>query len=1028
MPVYDPVNFYQLCKSVNAGNIFDFVLSSISSARHSKERIELNKKRAVAFLYEFCFCLSQKCDILQRDNGLFMKFCHMTDEGIDTQRAIGSSLCSRSVKRQIAEFSSTSGHLFESVVKDAINNEYLVTLMIDDWTKVYTKKRPTDERTSVADNFCTIIIKVTKEIKAIPLSETQKIHNPVGIDVDCLTSFVFSEPFFEKLSNSFVSTLPELSVLYFDPLMERHSLEDHDYHASTTVRSMRSFSDVHLLDFVKLPLKSRENYETALGLVLQSHLKEYLSRFVVLLPGDWPSQFFPRQIVYRACSSGGEGTPLNPITSLVPCMGPLHVDLNADEDIVTNFLPFLRFVYQSIFPGKKLADKPKPWRTQFLLEVTYGGWTLVRNAIRTVFYQCKDLQYGTLLNLLDNYIPLTLAAYNILFKWNRLDDYFYAVFRLWVMFFCFRRRHYNKSPLIWLSNILFWKNGGGNRGIYDVFSTNLNVIDEYFVEHVHSVIRRQTKVSDSDEQVQEKVHGIFASSERQANWRSIFTPTKNSVFSRQQLTSLYCKAATVITNVCLQIASNPHAATIQPRQPGQRKDCSLWLLPNLFGEKSIKSYILPLGYNFHETPDPRKRCDSPSCNVSSDLPWKLFEGCWHSFHLVCLRGSNICVICRDGLKKNMKSLAKTANDAFVTGVPILPAEECEEHADVGDEAVDADDQHEIPEVGEVNVDQIIQELTRQIFNTQVQQPSPNSSTTVLHVHGHNSQANQPASRRRPRHCSTCHHNLHGHQHQTSEMPCSYCPDLICCRGGGGVICSCQWCVQHSAYSSGISSSSLSSEETRHQPTGPTVVSQNQRGDVTEWVVSVSQSSVAGQSGSNACTIIAVLIAVNFLLPTGWVLPCSRRGLPQPFVGMFKELMVQGNIVHQWLGHSQQNYSAPEVIQHPGLGFSGVARCGDEFQFTSFQQFAVELTTIVNTSRTKLAAVLILPPDKSMVLLIGEMGQLVLLESHQHLGAGGIVASAGPHKIKEMVLYIEEMAKRDWGGNPVPFDVSFVQLI
>ena len=132
MPIYDPVNFYQLCKSVNAGNIFHFILSSISSARHSKERIELNKKRAVAFLYEFCFCLSQKCDILQRDNGLFMKFCHMTDEGIDTQREIGSSLCSRSVKRQITEFSSTSGHLFESVVKDAINNEYLVTLMIDD--------------------------------------------------------------------------------------------------------------------------------------------------------------------------------------------------------------------------------------------------------------------------------------------------------------------------------------------------------------------------------------------------------------------------------------------------------------------------------------------------------------------------------------------------------------------------------------------------------------------------------------------------------------------------------------------------------------------------------------------------------------------------------------------------------------------------------------------------------------------------------------------------------------------------------
>ena len=126
----------------------------------------------------------------------------MRSKGINTQRAIGSSLCCQYVNRQIAEFSSTGGH------------EYLVTLMINDWTKVYTKKRPINERMSVANNFCTIIIKV------IPLSETQKIHNPVGIDVDHLTSFAFSEPFFEKLFNSFVSTLPELSVLFFDSLME----------------------------------------------------------------------------------------------------------------------------------------------------------------------------------------------------------------------------------------------------------------------------------------------------------------------------------------------------------------------------------------------------------------------------------------------------------------------------------------------------------------------------------------------------------------------------------------------------------------------------------------------------------------------------------------------------------------------------------------------------------------------------------------------------------------------------------------
>ena len=169
-----------------------------------------------------------------------------------TQRMLGTTVCSRSVKREISHFSKNSSNLFNDVVKDAIENNYLVTLMIDDWTKVYTKRRPTNETTSVGDNFCTIIIKVAKDISAIPRTELDTIHNPVGIDVESLTSFLFSDSFFEKMSYSFVSTSPVVSVLFFDQLMERRRLEAHDYHAATIVRSMRSFSDVHLLDFVKL--------------------------------------------------------------------------------------------------------------------------------------------------------------------------------------------------------------------------------------------------------------------------------------------------------------------------------------------------------------------------------------------------------------------------------------------------------------------------------------------------------------------------------------------------------------------------------------------------------------------------------------------------------------------------------------------------------------------------------------------------------------------------------------------------------
>ena len=66
-------------------------------------------------------------------------------------------------------------------------------------------------------------------------------------------------------------------------------------------------------------------------------------------------------------------------------------------------------------------------------------------------------------------------------------------------------------------------------------------------------------------------------------------------------------------------------------------------------------------------------------------------------------------------------------------------------------------------------------------------------------------------------------------------------------------------------------------------------------DVTEWLISDSQSSVTPkQMFSNACTIIAVCGAVNFLLPsTNWSLP-SPQNLPLQLISSFKQLMLDGN--------------------------------------------------------------------------------------------------------------------------------------
>ena len=143
-------------------------------------------------------------------------------------------------------------------------------------------------------------------------------------------------------------------------------------------------------------------------------------------------------------------------------------------------------------------------------------------------------------------------------------------------------------------------------------------------------------------------------------------------------------------------------------------------------------------------------------------------------------------------------------------------------------------------------------------------------------------------------------------------------------------------------------------------------------NVTEWLISDSQSSVTqNQMGSNACTIIAVYGAVNFLLPsTNWSLP-SPQNLPTQLISSFKQLMLHGNQAYNLLGNQQVTYSVPDIINHPQLGFSGVVKCGDEYQFNSFSSFPDELLHLAaSPNQSKLAAVLILPPDKTMLLLIG----------------------------------------------------------
>ena len=327
---------------------------------------------------------------------------------------------------------------------DAIENEYMVVAFIDDYHNIHTNHRPSSESQTNVAHMATLLVKSYKNVKAInsagPDNQDQKPANSALLQDLLLKSL-------SRISKSYVDVMLDwLQAKLFDPESQRVRLLAHDYQKDD-ILGVRSMENCKLVDCIELPLKSYENFQFALNAMLENSLAHYLKRFFVPLVGDWPCQFYIRQVVY---SDG--------IHKLVQFIGPLHVSLNARENILLKLHAFFAELHSFLFGGQKaLAKKPKPWLISSLLEVAYGGWLFVRDALLPVFAGSKDIQYLTLLNLLDTDVPMSLCIYSVIFRDNMADLYFESLFRCWLMFLVFRRRHYDKAPLIALSNLEYWK-------------------------------------------------------------------------------------------------------------------------------------------------------------------------------------------------------------------------------------------------------------------------------------------------------------------------------------------------------------------------------------------------------------------------------------------------------------------------------------------------------------------------------------------------------------------------------------------
>ena len=147
---------------------------------------------------------------------------------------------------------------------------------------------------------------------------------------------------------------------------------------------------------------------------------------------------------------------------------------------------------------------------------------------------------------MDNFAPLSLAVYSIYFKANAFDLYFLAMQQVWLMYYSFNRRHYDKAPLVWLANIAYWQQV--QHPLYTLLRSNLHVIDEYPVENFHSLLRARTNEYDTPEMIRTKACWIDDNKHELQNFSTWFVPPEKRYHEQQPITTTQSENSKVPTS------------------------------------------------------------------------------------------------------------------------------------------------------------------------------------------------------------------------------------------------------------------------------------------------------------------------------------------------------------------------------------------------------------------------------------------------------------------------------------------------
>ncbi|XP_046485913.1 uncharacterized protein [Neodiprion pinetum] len=195
-------------------------------------------------------------------------------------------------------------------------------------------------------------------------------------------------------------------------------------------------------------------------------------------------------------------------------------------------------------------------------------------------------------------------------------------------------------------------------------------------------------------------------------------------------------------------------------------------------------------------------------------------------------------------------------------------------------------------------------------------------------------------------------------------------------------------------------------------------------------------------GSNACTLIAVLVALRIsqsdMKISGGHDCCAQTPLSSQLIKCLADSFVQGNKIHERLLKSGElphvNMSVPEAIQAAGKSMRSIIEwkslvylmdMGSSL-FDQLNETVQEWYRNPPPNHSDNLFVIIIADNRSVLLTFQHtVEKVTLIDSHQHLNRGAVVAQVDLQKLGSLCAWYLGLMKHCYNVRPSCYELSYL---